>query len=118
MQHATFFLEQQRRQHVSRLNSWASQVQSARTPVAALNAALTLEPIPHPLLRGMKSIYGSDYTRAKRTVELRLIELLEAVEDEATTKDCLRLARRVTWARDVIAWAERTDRKLRSKGCK
>lgn len=110
-----FFMDQLRAQHVSRLNSWASQVRSARTAAAALQAALTLEPSPHPLIRGMTSIYGNDKNRAKRSIEICLMEHLMNIGGSDILV-CLPLARRITWSVRIREWASKAARAQASVG--
>ncbi|MGZ3218448.1 hypothetical protein [Paracoccus sp. T5] len=110
MDGGAFFIDQQKKQHVSRLNSWANQVQEARTASAALQVALSLEPSPHPLIRGMSSLYGSEQSHAKRVIEVRIMQHLMNLTAPAEIAACLPLARRITWSALIRDWTARTVR--------
>lgn len=109
MDGASFFIQQQRNQHVSRLNAWANQVQGARTAAAALQTALTLEPSPHPIIRGMSSLYGSEQGQAKRAIEVRIMQHLMNLNAPADIAACLPLARRITWSARIRDWTARAQ---------
>lgn len=108
-----YYIERQCRHHISRLNAWVQQVQNARRAEEALRFAISYAPSPSPLIRGMKSMYGSDHARAQGRIEAILCHRLSEVCEQKELVQCIRLAKRLTWARKVVAWAREAERSQR-----
>jgi hypothetical protein len=116
MNTASFMVEQQTRRHIGSLNTWVNQVRARKTPVAALQAALSMEPSAPPIIRGMRSIYSAEQSRARRAIEARVMEHLSGLEDGQVSRECLSLAKRIIWSMQITGWARKQQVILQKKG--
>jgi hypothetical protein len=76
MNNHIFLIQQESQRYRNSLNSWVSQVRSARDMKVALNIA-NFTPSTGPMLRGMASNVASDKRRAEHEVDRILVEKLK-----------------------------------------